>query len=146
MTPEIIRAGEFVGVPYRLHGETPEGWDCLGLVKYLRRELFGLDTPPWSAPYGMAEALGAKAADDKIRAGLAQWERVEVRPGAVLLFRRFGHACHVGLALGHGQFIHAEQGTATALLPLAGRWETRILGAYDQHRSIPRPQAVQPSR
>lgn len=144
MTP-VRRAAAFVGVPYVLHGQTPTpGWDCLGLVRYLRGELFGLETPPWSSDYGMGEALGAPRADDLIRAHLGAWQEVEVRPGAVLLFRRFGRAGHVGLALGEGQFIHAEQGSATALLPLAGRWEARILGAYDQHRSLPRAQAVQP--
>lgn len=146
MTDPVRAAARYVGTPYRLHGQDPTGWDCLGLVRYLRLELFGLETPPWATDYGMAEALGAPRGEDLIKAHLPAWEQVEIKPAAVLLFRRFGRPGHVGLALGQGQFIHAEQGSRTSLLAIAGRWEARIIGAYEQRAPIPRPGPVQPPR
>jgi cell wall-associated NlpC family hydrolase len=151
VTPLLRRAQEFVGVPYVLHGETPEGWDCLGCVRFLRLELFGLSSPRWTHDYGSAEALGAPRAEDLIKLHLPAWDRLDVPagaappPGSVLLFRRFGRAGHVGLMLDRGQFIHAEQGCRTVIAALSNRWETRILGAYDARPEPLRgPEAVQP--
>jgi cell wall-associated NlpC family hydrolase len=144
----LRRANRFVGVPYVLHGQTPApGWDCLGLVRYLRRELFDLPTPPWTMDYGWQEALGAPSAGDLVKTGLPLWDAVPWQPGQLpppgtaLLFRRFGVASHVGLMLDRRHFIHCEQGAGTSAPELSTRWEMRILGAYD-HR--PDPAASRP--
>lgn len=138
MTDLLRRADSFVGVPYQLHGEDPAGWDCLGLVRYLRRELFGRPTPPWGADYTRAHVAAPAEAARVIGTQLHRWRNLGWNrggapppPGAVLLITRLAHASHVGLMLDLGHFIHAEPAAGTSIQPLAPRWETRIIGAYD---------------
>lgn len=100
-------------------------------MAYLRRELFGLQSPDASDLYLPHETRDAGQVEALFAAHMGGWVEVPVRPGAVLLFEVFGRAAHVGLALTRREFIHAIEGTETAILRLSGRWESRLRGAYD---------------
>lgn len=83
-------ATRFVGTPYRFGGASPDnGFDCSGLVWYVHREL-GVDVPRTAAAQ---------------RAAASPVPRDQLRPGDLVFFHTAQD--HVGIYLGHGQFVHA---------------------------------------
>lgn len=157
MTPAevLAAAGQFVGVPYKEHGDTPAGWDCRGCVRHLRREIFGLESPGMDpAEYTVRDVKDLDLVADLMAARRGLWrelarfedeppaERVRqvgtLRPGAVILFSVFGRDAHVGVLLTRRDFAHTLAGQETTILRLDGdRWSSRIRGAYDTSRDDP---------
>ena len=86
----VFTALQMVGVPYRYGGETPEGFDCSGLVQYAYREA-GIHVPRTAL-----EQLHSSAPIPLADAG----------PGDLLFFRSKDNS-HVGIYLGQGRFVHA---------------------------------------
>ncbi len=81
-------AAQYLGVPYVWAGESPAGFDCSGLVKYVFAQL------GYSLPHS---AGGIAAMGTVISAGDAQ-------PGDIVYYS-YGH---VGIYIGGGQMIHAS--------------------------------------
>ena len=88
-------ATSMVGKPYRYGGNTPQGFDCSGLV-YFSFKRAGLDVPR------STETQRVKSR--KVPAtGLAR--------GDLLFFNQEGkYSSHVGLYLGGNRFVHAPSG------------------------------------
>lgn len=82
-------AARQVGTPYRYGGESPDGFDCSGLVWYVHREL-GLAVPRTAAQQ---------------RAAARPVRREELAPGDLVFF--YTPEDHVGIYLGAGEFVHA---------------------------------------
>ena len=116
-------AQEYLGVPYKYAGISPEGFDCTGFIYFIYREAAGMDVSRSSA--------GIWNSGTKIT--LAQ-----VRPGDVLVFTtvRAG-ASHAGIVLENGPrgilFIHAaSQGAETGVIISnmnESYYKSRFLGA-----------------
>lgn len=150
VTPEERRAlkaaAPFVGVPYLKHGSTPAGWDCWGCARYLRQEVFNLETPLWSEAYTALDVRRPAEVERLILEHLAEWREVPVGPGAVLLFEIFGRRAHVGLMLTSREFVHTLAGQETAIVRLAGSiWQDRLRGAYELARYHHRSGALHPA-
>jgi cell wall-associated NlpC family hydrolase len=86
----VFTAMQMVGVPYRYGGESPEGFDCSGLVQYAYR------TAGLSVPRTAQEQLGASRAIPL----------ADAAPGDLLFFHSRTND-HVAIYLGQGRFIHA---------------------------------------
>lgn len=129
-------AAPYVGAPYRLLGREPTGWDCWGLVRFLRTALLGKPSPCWSEAYGLDDTLNGALPDRAeflIRQNLAAWRPCDgAAAGRVALFRAFGRDAHVALCLNDHSFIHAWEGTDTVIASLhEDRWARRLVGFYD---------------
>ncbi|MDR2702371.1 MAG: C40 family peptidase [Spirochaetaceae bacterium] len=115
-------AQEYLGVPYRTGGATPEGFDCSGLVFFVFREA-GMEVS--------RSTVGLWNSGKKITLD-------QVRPGDVLVFTtvRSG-ASHAGIVLENGPqgvtFIHAaSQGSKIGVIISNMNekyYKTRFLGA-----------------
>jgi len=81
-----------IGRPYKYQGDTPEGFDCSGLVRYSYLSA-GLDLP-----HGTKSLISVtKLIDSK-----------HVSKGDLLFFHeKGGKDSHVGIALGGDLFVHA---------------------------------------
>jgi len=112
----IVRfARRFVGVRYVYGGTSPRsGFDCSGFTRFVYAH-FGISLPHFS---GAQFDLGHRVA------------RGRLRPGDLVFFDGLGH---VGIYVGHGDFIHAPHtGTRVQITPLAG-WYSSL---YDGARRI----------
>lgn len=88
----IAYAKEMLGRPYRNGGDSPEGFDCSGLVKY---------------SYGRAGIAMARDTQSQRRTSMLISMR-GWREGDLLFFDQDGKkTSHVGMYLGKGRFIHA---------------------------------------
>ena len=92
----VDRALQYIGVPYRFGGSTPQsGFDCSGLVNHVYRETLGVILPRTSRQ--LASVGVAVARDD-------------LRPGDLVFFNTRGAPnSHVGIYLGDSRFIHAPR-------------------------------------
>jgi cell wall-associated NlpC family hydrolase len=100
---KIIRyAGNFMGTPYRMGGNTPKGFDCSGFTQYVFKE-FNYHLPRTTEEQGK---MGAKIAKKK-----------DLKPGDLVFFtgnnQRSKRVGHVGIVVdvngrGNFRFIHAS--------------------------------------
>jgi cell wall-associated NlpC family hydrolase len=84
-------ASQMVGVPYLYGGQTPDGFDCSGLVHYAYH-LAGQTVPRTSR--GQLDATRPIGLE-------------EAQPGDLLFFRKRRAVSHVGVYLGDDRFVHA---------------------------------------
>ena len=88
----VVYAREMLGKPYRFAGDSPDGFDCSGLVKY---------------SYGRAGISMPRDTQAQHRMSMLVSTR-GLREGDLLFFDQEGKKkSHVGLYLGNGRFIHA---------------------------------------
>ena len=104
------------GVPYRVGGTDPNGFDCSGLVSYVFGQ-HGLQMP--------------REARDQFKVGKTV-PRDRLEPGDLVFFTTVAPgASHVGIAIGGDQFVHApsERGVVRVDQLSTEYWSTRYLGA-----------------
>ena len=118
---KIVSISEtLIGSPYRYGGESPSGFDCSGLVRYVYRQI-GINVPHSS------------------RLLFQQADRVSlnrIQPGDLLFFRiSKNKVSHVGIYASKGQFIHApSSGKQVSIARLdSPYWEKRLVGAGRFH-------------
>ncbi len=113
-------ARKMLGTPYRYGGDSPDGFDCSGLVYYSYRGA-GLAVPRTTlTQYQATRPVSARA----------------LEPGDLVFFRLDGRAVsHVGLYMNNGEFIHAPAtGREVTVASLANRyWRERFVrgGRFD---------------
>ncbi len=107
---------QFFGVRYRWGGQTPEGFDCSGFVKFMYERVFGTALPRTSIQMA---SIGTKV------------ERSELRPGDLVFFRMRGNRInHVGIFVGNETFIHSSLSRGVTEDRLENRYfEKRFAGA-----------------
>jgi len=88
-------AVSMIGMPYKYQGDSPEGFDCSGLVRYSYLTA-GLD-----APHGTKD----------LRTVTRQIESRSLQKGDLLFFdEKGGKYSHVGIYIGNQYFVHAPSG------------------------------------
>lgn len=95
-------AAKYVGVPYVWGGNSPSGWDCSGFVKYVY------------AQHGINIARGTSAI-----LGSGQFVRTSNPKPGDLVFQNGGG--HVGIYLGGGQMIGAQNPTVDTMIHSVSR-------------------------
>lgn len=114
------RVAEIIGVPFLAKGDTLDGWDCRGCVRWCLEHLCGVPTPDYRGLYD-ADVLRLAGRSERARLiaeGLANWRPVEPQAGAVAWLEWLGGAGHVGFMLSPRRLVHADVGPGTVLLDL----------------------------
>lgn len=90
----VAVAQQMVGKPYRYGGNTPQGFDCSGLVHYSYTQAGHSVPRSTTEQYARARTI----------------PYAQRAPGDLLFFRIDGKPSHVGIYLGNGRFVHAPSG------------------------------------
>ncbi len=109
-------ARTYAGAAYRAGGDNPAGFDCSGFVQYLYRHA-GIVLP--------------RTAESQFDVGRSLRPR-DVEAGDLVFFRTEGRRIsHVGIATGHGTFIHAPNARSRVRVDRldAAYWSDRYAGA-----------------
>lgn len=130
----MAEALSWVGTPYRHQASRKGvGCDCIGLVLGLWRALYG-QPPELPGPYSSdwAEATGEERLLAGIRRHFVEKPLDHISAGDLLVFRWRSHlpAKHAGVLVEKGGFVHAYEGMAVTLSPLAPQWRRRIAGVF----------------
>ena len=107
---------QFFGVRYRWGGQTPDGFDCSGFVKFMYERVFSMRLPRTSIEMA---SIGR------------QVERCELRPGDLVFFNTRGTRInHVGIFIGNDTFVHSSRSRGVTEDRLEDRYfSTRFVGA-----------------
>jgi len=85
---------QFFGIRYRFGGQTPEGFDCSGFVRFMYDRVFSMRLPRTSREMS---TIGKKV------------ERSELKPGDLIFFQTKGSRInHVGIFVGNDTFVHSS--------------------------------------
>jgi len=116
----VMTAMNFLGVPYRLGGNSAEqGFDCSGFTRHVFEHSIGLVLP-------------RRSHEQATQAGLLPVKREELKPGDLVFFNTMRRAfSHVGIYVGEGRFIHAPAtgGEVRVEDMRAAYWQRRFNGA-----------------
>ena len=118
-----------LGTRYRLGGESPRAFDCSGLVQYVMQSL------DYSLP---------RTAREQAKLGTAvPADTAQLRAGDLLLFGKKGKVTHIGIYVGHGQFVHASTKAKRVVeRPLLRKPAPGILPWLGARRLIAMPDSV----
>jgi len=132
--PNTVLARGWLGTPYQHQASLKGvGTDCLGLIRGLWRERFGVEpeVPPAYSP------SWAEAGLEETLAHAGRRHLIEVQPllfeeGDVLLFRWRAHlpAKHAGIATSRTTMIHAQEGAVVSEVALNSWWLSRLAFAF----------------
>jgi cell wall-associated NlpC family hydrolase len=108
----------FRGVPYRLGGSDPTGFDCSGLVQYVFAR-YGISVP--------------RIVEEQYEFG-DKIDPSDIKPGDLIFFdtNRWGRgASHVAISIGGDNFVHAPNSTGVVRVETLGSnyWGARYIGA-----------------
>ncbi|WP_129140037.1 C40 family peptidase [Modicisalibacter coralii] len=126
-SPQVIREAlldehqRWMGTPYRLGGEGPQGIDCSALMQRIFSEAFALMLP--------------RTTDDQVREG-EQVARDDLKPGDLVFFRPPGPYNHVGVYVGSGRFLHASSSQGVKISRLDNIYWRRYY--WQARRPLPR--------
>ena len=129
----VDEARKWLGTPYRHQGsKLGVGADCLGLVRGIWRDLYGLE-PEQPGPYAMDWA--EKGGEDRLLdAALKHFNSGLGTPsfGQLVLFRWTAGALvkHAGIMVSENSFIHAYSGVGVVESPLVPAWRKKIAGVF----------------
>ena len=109
-------AQQFVGYPYVYGGSSPSGFDCSGFMQYIFAQ-FG---------YSINRTATAQLANG------TYVEYDDMRPGDIIYFGYGSTASHVGMYIGNGKFVHAQNSsTGVVITSLSESWyASRYLCAH----------------
>jgi NlpC/P60 family putative phage cell wall peptidase len=130
----VVTARRWIGTPYHHQASMcGVGTDCLGLVRGVWRELYGIDAerpPAYSRDW--AEASGRETMLDAAGRHLVAIPRSAARAGDVVIFRlRTGFiAKHAAILTAPDAMVHAIEGAPVAEVTLGDWWRRRIAAAF----------------
>ena len=134
--PHIVAlARDWLGTPYHHQASLKGvGYDCIGLVRGIYRELYGAEAPEALPAYtrDWAEAQGRETLIEAARRHLVEIPRFEARPGDVLVFRwrRGSLAKHCAILSKPTAIIHALEGAPVSEVALSPWWRRHIAAAF----------------
>ena len=131
-------AGDYVGIPWVLHGRAKTGCDCWGLARLVLLRRAGIALPSYGESYAGADLAHLDEAAAAVAEQLAGWRQVGLdaaRPLDLVLLRIWGRPMHIAVLVARGWILHSQQGCDSILERLTDRlWINRVEGVYRHGR------------
>lgn len=89
----VLHSKMFLGLPYVEKGETTDGFDCSGFVKYVYAH-FGVNLP--------------RTTYEQVKVG-TKISKENLKPGDIVFFGTENNVYHDGIYIGGGRFIHSPK-------------------------------------
>ena len=120
--PSII---PYIGLPYEARK-----LDCWQLIRKFAKEQLGLIYPDFL--YDVENLTDQSIVHIESETSLGKrWKKVDVPAlGDVIIFRIRGRACHCGVYISDGNFLHTLQGRESSYESLDGIWKQAIVAIY----------------
>lgn len=103
----VLETNKHIGEPYHYGGMSRKGWDCSGFVRAMYRRSLDVDLP--------------RTANDMFHSG-TMVPLPDARQGDLVFFKirhkKVIQASHVGIYLGHGEFIHVSRSKGVVISSL----------------------------
>lgn len=111
----VAFAKTFVGYPYVYGGSSPSGFDCSGFMQYVCRQM----------GYTIKRTATAQLSNG------VKVSRDNLKPGDLVFFGYGSSASHVGMYIGNGKFVHAENSRTGVVISelFTGYYSSRYLTA-----------------
>lgn len=125
-------AREWIGTPYRHQASVKgEGCDCVGLMRGIYREYYGMEKDPEEMPPYRPNWYEVNQRDPLLSFGRRHMEEVplsDMIPSDVLVFRmkKGMSAKHCGIATDTGTMIHAYSGKSVFEVSLGAHWIRKV--------------------
>lgn len=137
-------AGKYLGIPWKEHGNTQEGVDCLGLVDLVYREEFGIDEP-FLKPidpskkrptytYGPKGIIEASLSRDLFVTNMQEVKDPQCGDMAVVL--SYGVAGHVGIVVTSRLMMHVERGGEVIVEDFVQGRLARRIDSFFRHKGL----------
>lgn len=126
-------AAQYVGLPYAPGGRDRAGIDCWGLYALIMREQLGMELPPYEGPtWGSGgSGRGIRAAAEEYARQFTAIEERDAQVGDAILLRTFGMPIHLGMVVGRGLMLHAEEYQNSVIARYnSPQWASRIVSFY----------------
>ena len=115
----------YIGIPYE-----PKKMDCWQLIRKFAKEQLGLTYPDFLYDVEHINSQSAQHIKNETSLG-KRWEMVnDPIIGDVIIFRIRGLACHTGIYLGDGDFLHTLKGRESSYENIDGYWKQSLIGFY----------------
>lgn len=123
---QVIR--KYLGCSYELHGRTPKGMDCYGLIILIYADL---GHQLWDINEEYSEGWAWKGKDYFYENYYRQWTKHSVpqKFDVVLFKNKQGNAIHGGVVLSGGRFIHCSKNAGVVTTRLT-EWQHKVEGFY----------------
>lgn len=130
----VAAARDWIGTPYRHQAACKgAGCDCLGLVRGVWREIYGVEPespPPYTPDWG--EAGVVEHILDAARRNMTAIELAQAREGDVIVFRMRERriAKHMAILTSEATMIHAQSNDRVREIAFAPFWRRHAVAAF----------------
>jgi len=134
MIPDWVAS--YVGLPFKDHGRDLEGLDCWGLVRFILKQHYGIDTPDFGSNY--SDTDDTVSVPQAIKGGLpGTWlSTASPQAGDLIIIAIAGKPMHCGMVVAPGYMLHCVPNPGSCIESYdRPKWKRRVEGIY-RHRSL----------
>ena len=121
---------DFFTIKFKARGRDWNGCDCWGFARLVAVEHFGKEVPALDENYSRIE--NSEELEGLVSKHKALFQECLNQPGALVLLRRSGFDCHVGIMVSDHEFLHIEKGIGVNKQSINhSHWSDKLLGFYE---------------
>jgi len=122
---------KYIGIPYEFRGDRFDGADCIGLIRLIYQEEFGIALPMYAPEMESPDKSMIMSSFTSATRTLLWEETSTPIEGDVVLINLFGAPFHCGVFLPGRQMLHVMEKTHSVIERLDSvRWGQRLAGFF----------------
>ncbi len=111
---------KYIGLDYETH-------DCFAIVRDFYKDEYGVELLNY---FDGQTRPDKQTSENLIKTNEGDFEKIEKEEfGAIVVINLYGYACHIGVCLGDGKFLHSIRKIGSCIEPLS-KYQRMIEGFY----------------